>query len=96
MTNELEALLHHAMRAGDLYTCAVCEIAMQGYPRTNTWEALDTPLKMQLHREYLNADACTWQREKAQTQMSARVKCCEHGRPIFQPCLGCEMLQGAA
>lgn len=74
MTNQqLHSALIAAALAGDLYTCAVCEIAMQGYPRTITWEDLATPLKSRLHRDYLNPGGRSWQRERAQFEMLRRA-----------------------
>jgi hypothetical protein len=70
---QLQCALIAAALGGDLYTCAICEIAMHGFPRTRTWEQLIMPLKQQLHREYLNADGVSWQRERAQLVMLRRA-----------------------
>jgi hypothetical protein len=67
--DQLCVLLTHAAVAGDLYTCAVCEIAIQGHPRITTCERLDTAQREQLHREYLAPDGRSWYRERAQFEL---------------------------
>lgn len=73
MSNQqLQFALMAAALVGDLYTCAVCEIAMNGHPRTRTWVLLDTQCKQQLHREYMGPHGLTWHREHAQLEMLRR------------------------
>ncbi len=72
--DELQRALIHAALAGDLYTCAVCEIALQGFPHARTWDALDAASKLQLHGEYLlSAGPPRWNRERAQFELTRRA-----------------------
>ena len=67
----IDALMAQALGVGDLYTAAVCQIALLGYPRKNTWERLDTPEKLALQRGYL-VRAGVWQREAARHDMTIK------------------------
>lgn len=71
--DELRELAMQARSVGDLYTCAVCQIAIYGYPHIGTWDHLDARAKNTLHREYLASDGCSWYREKAQLEMMQRA-----------------------
>lgn len=74
LSNEqIQSLAAHAAADGDLYTCAVCQIAIYAYPYFATWERLDTAAKSQLHREYLAPDARSWYPERAQFELLRRA-----------------------
>ncbi len=72
--DQLHLALIQAALAGDLYACAVCEIAMDGFPRARTWHALDASRRQHLHREYLlSAGPDRWNRERAHFELTRQA-----------------------